>query len=203
MITCMFKILSITNRRLCKEDFKIRIRKVALSGVDAVILREKDLSESEYLMYATEVLKICEECGITCILHTFYNVAKELGCRNIHMPLSLLERMDACDKDFFDMIGTSVHSVEEVKLADKLGARYVLAGHVFATDCKKGLEPRGLEFLSDVCDEADMPVFALGGIGPENAKLIRGTGAYGLAVMSGLMDCDNPTDYVNSLKAEE
>ena len=38
------------------------------------------------------------------------------------------------------------------------------AGHIFATDCKKGLPPRGLDFLKNVCDAVLIPVYAIGGI---------------------------------------
>ena len=38
------------------------------------------------------------------------------------------------------------------------------AGHIFATDCKKGLPPRGLDFLKNVCDAVGIPVYAIGGI---------------------------------------
>lgn len=49
----------------------------------------------------------------------------------------------------FKTIGTSAHSVEEAIEAQKLGATYISAGHIFATDCKKDLPPRGLEFLKN------------------------------------------------------
>ena len=38
------------------------------------------------------------------------------------------------------------------------------AGHIYATDCKKGLPPRGLDFLKNVCDAVEIPVYAIGGI---------------------------------------
>ena len=44
------------------------------------------------------------------------------------------------------MIGTSVHAVEEVALAQNLGATYLIAGHIFQTDCKADLKPRGISF---------------------------------------------------------
>ena len=41
--------------------------------------------------------------------------------------------------------------------AERLGATYVTAGHIFTTDCKKGLPPRGLDFLKNVCDAVTIP----------------------------------------------
>ena len=85
--------------------------------------------------------------------------------------------------------GVSVHAVEEAKEAVGLGASYLTAGHVFATDCKKGLAPRGLPFLKEICDVAKVPVYGIGGIGPDPEQ-IRQTleqGAAGVCIMSGMM----------------
>ena len=63
-----------------------------------------------------------------------------------------------------NIIGTSVHSVEEAIEAQNLGATYISAGHIFATDCKKGVPPRGLDFLKKVCQTATIPVYSIVGI---------------------------------------
>ena len=41
---------------------------------------------------------------------------------------------------------------------------YLTAGRVFVTDCKKGLAPRGFDFLHEVCSSVKIPVYAIGGI---------------------------------------
>ena len=92
----------------------------------------------------------------------------------------------------FRVLGTSCHSVEDAREAEKLGCTYITAGHVFATDCKKGLAPRGLDFLRAVCRAVDLPVWAIGGITPENFPSVRAAGARGGCVMSGLMTCADP-----------
>jgi len=108
------------------------------------------------------------------------NVAMELEHPYIHLPLPILEayvKKDLSDntstdmskstdnyQQFFKVIGTSVHSVEDAIKAEQLGATYMTAGHIFATDCKKGLPPRGLDFLKNVCDAVEIPVYAIGGI---------------------------------------
>ncbi len=45
-----------------------------------------------------------------------------------------------------------------------MGASYLTAGHIYATDCKRGLPPRGLGFLKEVCREVSIPVYGIGGI---------------------------------------
>ena len=185
----MSDIICVTNRKLCKEDFLTRIESIAAVHPKAVILREKDLTEAEYAQLAEKVMEICGKYGTQCILHTFINAAVKLGFDSIHLPLPVLRQASGEDKAKFRMIGCSCHSPEEAREAESLGAAYITAGHVFATDCKKGLPPRGLDFLSNVCRTVDIPVYAIGGISAENMEDVRKAGAAGGCIMSGLMNC--------------
>ena len=91
------------------------------------------------------------------------------------------------EKDCFEVIGVSTHSVEQAKKAKKLGASYITAGHVFVTDCKKGLAPRGIGFLKDVCENVDIDVYAIGGISENNMDECIDAGARGVCMMSEFM----------------
>lgn len=182
----MYKMIAVTNRRICNGDFLKRIEETAAYGVDAIILREKDLSVSEYETLAVKVLKICDCHHVPCILHNFPEVAEKLSRKQIHMPLGLLKEQPEQVKKF-EIVGTSVHSVEEAVYAEKLGVSYLTAGHVFATDCKKGLPPRGLDFLREVCMSVKIPVYAIGGIKEENIMQAVEAGAEGGCMMSGFM----------------
>ncbi len=75
--------------------------------------------------------------------------------------------------------------------AQALGCTYITAGHIFQTDCKKGMPGRGAEFLQNVCNAVDIPVYAIGGIDSHNIALVRDTGADGACLMSSLMVTDD------------
>lgn len=87
----------------------------------------------------------------------------------------------------FNILGSSVHSIEEAKEAESLGATYVTAGHIFQTDCKKDLAPRGINFLEDVVQSVSIPVYAIGGIHSDNLSKIVSTNAAGACMMSDYM----------------
>ena len=197
----MCNIICVTNRRLC-EDFPAQLRKVAEAKPKAVILREKDLSTKEYRSLAETVMRICGENGVPCVLHSFADIAAELGAEAIHLPLHILRTLPDNMKRRFRTIGVSCHSVEDALEAQKQGASYITAGHVFATDCKRGLPPRGLDFLREVCSAVDVPVYAIGGISPDNYGSVRSAGASGACVMSGLMTCPAPKNYLDSFREE-
>jgi thiamine-phosphate pyrophosphorylase len=183
----MCKRICITNRKLVKGDFVEQIKRLTATNIDIFILREKDLEEDVYMELAKKVMKICEDAGKLCILHTFADVALKLNCKAIHLPLQQLRDMPAQTKSHFEILGASIHSVEEALEAEKLGATYVTASHIFPTACKQGLPPRGLEFLRQVTEAVDIPVYALGGICEEKSPECINAGAEGVCMMSEYM----------------
>ena len=103
----------------------------------------------------------------------------------------------------FETVGVSVHSIEEAVFVQSRGAAYITAGHIFPTDCKKGLPPRGVDFLREICTEVHIPVYAIGGITPENIHLVKASGAAGVCVMSGLMKAGEPGKLIRKMHSEQ
>ena len=181
------KIRCITNRHLAEGDYFTQIERIAQAGPEALIIREKDLPEAEYEQLAIRVMQICSSYRIPCILHTFTRAAIRLKAEAIHLPLRELLSMPEEQKACFQVIGASVHSVEEALAAQNAGASYLTASHIYATDCKKGLPPKGIPFLQEVCQATELPVYALGGICADNAKECIQAGAEGVCIMSECM----------------
>lgn len=196
----MSDVICVTNRTLCKGDFLSRIEAIAGNNPAAIILREKDLTEEEYRALARQVMTICERHQVPCILHYHKKVAEQLKASALHVPLPVLREMTTRERKQFRMLGASCHSVSEAMEAAALGCTYLVAGHIFATDCKKGLEPRGLSFLTEVCRNVQIPVYAIGGINSENIRLVKEAGAKGGCIMSGLMTCDHPAEYIKEME---
>lgn len=183
------KIIAVTNRHLCTGDFLAQVERVCTVHPKAVILREKDMQETEYERLAGEVLQICRLYQVECILHSFSNAAKRLGVKKIHVTLQQLRRQYEELQKSFEVVGVSTHGPEEALEAQSLGASYVTAGHVYATDCKKGVPPRGLRFLEEVCKSVDIPVYGIGGIRLDRLQIneVMTRGAKGACIMSGMM----------------
>ena len=186
MTICMFDVICVTNRKLCEEDFLSRIEKICKSSVSAVILREKDLSADDYRKLSEKVINICHKYNKKCILHSHADIVSELNADGLHVTMDTFRKIPE-NKIF---TGVSCHSIEEAKEAQTLGADYIIAGHIFETDCKKGLAPRGLNFLSEICHNVDIPIYAIGGINNNNIQYISDAGADGCCIMSGFMRGD-------------
>lgn len=179
------------------EDFFTQLEKICAAGIDRVILREKDLTEWEYEALAKKVIKICGKYNTPLSLHTFTEAAKRLDCKAIHLSFS---DFTSGKGEGFETVGVSVHSLNEAISAERSGASYITAGHIFPTDCKKDLPPRGTDFLREICETVHIPVYAIGGITPENAPLVKASGASGACLMSGLMKAMEPVDIISKIK---
>lgn len=203
--------IAVTNRSLSARPYEEQIARICRFHPAAVIVREKDLPEEEYARLAEKVLTICRRYGVRCIYHTYPEAARAAGVKEIHLPLPVLRQYakdsgvaDSPSTDFrrtevpgkagtplsfFTTVGTSVHSREEAAEALRLGATYLTAGHIYSTDCKKGVPPRGLSFLKEICRMSPVPVYAIGGIHLGTGQLteVLSCGAAGGCIMSEMM----------------
>ena len=174
----------ITNRHLCNGDYYEQIEKVARLRPFALILREKDISDEEYMEMCKKVKEICDKYDVRFIVHQRVDIAKKLGYRNIHISYSLL---DSIDYDKFDYISVACHSLEEAIDIDKSYANQIVLGTIFETDCKLGLKGKGTEFVREVSAHTSKPIYAIGGIKESNISEVIKAGAKGGCMMSRFM----------------
>lgn len=185
-------LIAVTDSASCPRPLAERIErltKLTELRPQAVILRAKSLDKAAYRTLALQAQQSCEAAGIALILHSDWQLARELGIQNLHLPLALLRQISEYERAYFTWLSTSVHSVGEAQEAQELGATVLIAGHIYTTQCKAGLAPRGLGFLQNVCSTVNLPVYAIGGISfdaSQHAEL-QANGARGACVMSAYM----------------
>ena len=198
------KLNIISNRKLCENEnlekqiekiFSAYERKIILKNFDivALTLREKDLNKNEYLKLIEKVYPICQKYKINLILHQNYDLSLDdkYNIEEIHLSYGIFKSLNENIKaeliKKYKRIGVSIHSLNEAKEVESLGASYVVAGHIFETDCKKGLKPRGLKFVEDLSSTLTIPIFAIGGIDEKNSQSVIDSGAFSVCMMSSIM----------------
>ena len=189
-------LICVTNRQLCSGDFLQHLERLVQARPYALLLREKDLTVPAYEQLAREVKTICDRYNVLLIGHQHIAVALSLQLTHVQLSMAALRRYRKTALP--PVIGASVHSVTEAEEAQGLGADYLIAGHIFATDCKAGVPPRGLGFLRQVCQAVTVPVFAIGGITAYKVSDIRAAGAKGCCIMSESMATTCPEELVRS-----
>lgn len=102
------------------------------------------------------------------------------------------------------LVGRSCHDETELLAARDEGADYVTLSPIFATASKPGYGPElGVEMLARLCRQVpDLPVIALGGIGPNRVAPCLAAGAAGVAVMGEMMCAADPRALATTLLRE-
>lgn len=181
----------ITNRHLVQGDFLKQLEKVTKLHPHALILREKDLADDAYESLAKKVFDLCKREDITFFLHTKIEIARKIGCQNIHLSIPVLKGLSETEKkaltEDFCEISISCHSMEDVEIAMVGGATQIILGTIFETECKKGVLGKGVEFVREICQKCPLPVYAIGGMNLQRLPLVIDAGAAGCCMMSGFM----------------
>jgi len=190
----MFKLMLVTDRRRTKRPLAETVRMALAGGVDAVQLRERDLSARELYDLALKLREITREAGAALIVNQRLDVALAAGADGVHLgwrSLSAAAVRKLAGEKF--LVGISCHDGPQIHSAEEAHADYALLGPVFHTPSKEGLAyPIGLGPLKELIAGARIPVLAVGGITPENAAQVMETGVAGLAAISALMASEDP-----------
>jgi thiamine-phosphate pyrophosphorylase len=97
------------------------------------------------------------------------------------------------------IVGVSVSTLEEALEAERDGADYIGVGSVFPTKTKQDATLMALEDLGEICRSVSIPAVAIGGITADNMSALSNSGLSGTAVVSAIMNADNPKTASESL----
>lgn len=182
----------ITDRNLSKRKLTDIVNDFCKAGVKAIQLREKDLTTKDLLDLSFKLRKITNRYKTKFIINDRIDIAELSKADGIHSTAKGLtaKQINSVLKKL--IIGKSVHSVKEARLAEQDGFDYILFGPIYRTPAKiKYGSPQGLDKLKKVCLNVNIPVFAVGGINPMRAKGCIDAGAYGVAVIREIMQSKN------------
>ena len=167
-----FKIIAVTDPDGCEQYFPDRLALLAACGADAVILRAKALTLTEYCRTASVAATIFDDrIRPRIILHNHMEAEDESGIDEIHLSMPRLESLSRREQNrlsSFRRVGISVHSPEEAV--------------------------RAVEAVS-------VPVYGIGGINAGNIAQLQKVGAAGACLMSAFMTCTDPSELTKQLKA--
>ena len=190
-----FRVYLITDRRQAPGGDIVRAVAGALDGgVRAVQLREKDLPGKELYLLAGRMRELTARHGARLLVNDRVDVALAVGADGVHlggssMPASVARRLLGKES----LIGCSTHNTRELREAAAQGADFATFGPVYPTPSKAAFGPPvGVTALAGACGRSAIPVFALGGVGPHNVGEVMEAGAFGIALISGVVAAADP-----------
>lgn len=198
-----FRLYLITDRRQAPGGgIAGAVARALDAGVRAVQLREKDLGGRELHRLAGRMRELTARYGAKLLVNDRVDVALAVGADGVHLGVASMAARDA--RTLLGpsaLIGCSTHSLVELAEAEAGGADFVTFGPVFATPSKARYGPPvGVDALRDACGAARIPVFALGGVGAQNAGEVVAAGAAGVAAISAIVAAADPESAVAELE---
>jgi thiamine-phosphate pyrophosphorylase len=174
-----------------------RIRMAAECGVDAIQLREKDLTAKALIELGLQAVEVVNKVNAMSasksrtriLINSRVDVALACGCDGVHLRSDDISAADARAvlmgagiKQPF--IGVSCHSLPEAERASGNGADLAVFGPIFGkvgSDQVAGMEALSAAAHSGARSKSAMRILALGGITLANAAACLDAGAAGIA----------------------
>ena len=181
-------LYAVTDRhQLNGQTLYEQVEEALKGGATFIQLREKDLTEEEFLEEAKKIQQLCKKYRVPFIINDNVKLAKEIDADGVHVGQSDMEALDVRAQLGEDkIIGVSARTVEQALLAEKHGADYLGVGAVFQTGTKTDAREVEHSVLKEICTKVDIPVVAIGGITQDNVKELSGSGINGVAVISAI-----------------
>lgn len=198
----MLKLYLVTDRQwLNGRKLTDDLEKAILGGVTIIQLREKNLTNEEFINIAKDVKKLCQKYDIPLIINDNLEVALAVDSDGIHigqddLPVNFVRDKIGPNK----ILGVSVHNLNEAKKAESDGADYLGVGAVFSTTTKNDASNVTSKELLDITTNVDLPVVAIGGINQNNCLQLKGSKINGIAVVSAIMAAANIKKATQELK---
>jgi 8-oxo-dGTP diphosphatase len=153
-------------------------------GIRLVQLRAKSLPESDYIALAKQCLLLCEKYHATLMLNADPAMVMAVGAHGVHLDSGRLESLS--ERPNVKWMSASCHSQQQLAQAQKLGADFVMLSPVAATASHPDTVPLGWEKFQSLAEQVSCPVFALGGMSPDDLPQAFAHGAQGVAAIRAL-----------------
>lgn len=185
---------------LSRQGIVDTARRAIRGGADMLQLRSKGSCVKDMIRKARILKRLAKRYGVPFIVNDRLDVAISVDADGLHIGqgdvgLPLARAMMGPDK----IIGLSVNSLRQAKLAKKRGADYLGIGPVFKTPVKIGKKAAGLGLLSTV-KHIGIPAFAIGGIDCGNVLSLTKRGFRRVAVIRAACQAADPFEAAKQLK---
>jgi thiamine-phosphate diphosphorylase len=166
-------------------------------GVTAVQLRAKAATTLELLELARNLNELCREAAVPFIINDRVDVALAAEADGAHVGHIGEEDLSPNDARHLlgltAIVGVSVATPQEARMAASQGASYVSAGPMFATSTKADAGPAaGEALLRHVRAATGLPLVVIGGITPQRSAALYAAGADGVCVGAAIVRASDP-----------
>jgi len=166
--------------------FFATLERALKAGTRLVQLRANSYLASGYKALAQRAIEICRRYGAQLLLNCAPELADTLDADGVHLSsaqlMAINNRPVADDK----WLAASCHNYQELEKARSVGADFIVISPVLTTSSHPEAEVLNWQGFKELCDEATVPAYALGGMTPRHMGAAWRHGAQGIAAISAI-----------------
>lgn len=163
------------------DGFLARLEARLAGGLRMVQVRDKTMPHRD--AFARRVIDAARRHGARVLVNGEEALARSLGADGVHWASDVLMRATARPVDF--LCAASCHSPEELERAAALDCDFAVVGPVRDTASHPGARTLGWDGFGKLVRGALLPVYAIGGVRPDDLETAWSCGAHGLAMIRG------------------
>lgn len=154
------------------------------TGEDSLLqLRLPGSDRADVRALAKRLLARTPELWNRLLINADFELARELGV-GVQLRTSQLRELNERPLPPAQWVGASCHDADQLELAALIDADFATLSPVCATSSHPDAPPLGWNRFAELVREARLPVYALGGVGPDDLDRARAAGAQGVAGIS-------------------
>lgn len=192
------RLYVIITAALCRADWLVTAEAALRGGAACLQLREKSLGDGELLRRARDLRGLTSRYGALLVINDRPDIARLAAADGVHvgqddLPVAEARRIAGSRL----LVGKSTHTEEQVRAAVEEQPDYIAVGPMFPSPTKPQAHVPGPGLLARAAELTELPLVAIGGITPENAREVVAAGA--LCACSAVIGADGPESAARSL----
>ena len=168
------------------QVFLKQLEKCLSKGVRLIQLRAKSLTQDNYIELAKQVKSLCVEYGAKLILNSDPEVVSIVDADGVNLTGERLLALDSRPLSENKWVAASCHTAADIAHASRINVDFAMLSPVQATASHPETKPLGWEKFRTMCECAPFPVYALGGVKPDDVGQAFNHGAQGIAAIRAL-----------------
>ncbi|MFC5577206.1 Nudix family hydrolase [Lysobacter niabensis] len=155
------------------------------TGIRRVQLRAHSCEPARWRALAGQAVARCKAAGAQVLVNGDLELARALGA-GLHLRASQLAQFAERPRSVDGLVAASCHTTEELQAAQSIACDFAVVGAIKPTATHPGATPLGWAGFSGLREVVSLPIYAIGGLVPDDVAEARRHGAQGIAAIRGL-----------------
>jgi len=170
------------------QNFLKRLQAKLDEGLALLQIRESGLSEIEVLLLAEQAVKLCHPYNARVLLNGYLERIEDLGVDGVHLSMKAARQLTVRPLTGQGLVAVSCHDKQEMDVARRLDADFVVLSPVLPTNSHPGAATLGWDTFAEITRSVPVPVYALGGMKQEHIVQVQKLGGLGVAMLGQLWE---------------